>query len=95
MRIYLPLHVSVLTLLPAERLSIFQSFQPSIFGVKPFGAVSSGSHAAPSLTIKEVICRLKLQLPLSFLKVSITVRQFFCNTRAVEETPRRAGSDSS
>lgn len=95
MGIHLPLHVSVLTLLPAERLSIFQSFQPSTFGVEPFGAVSSGSHVAPSLTIKEVICRLKLQLSLSFLKVSITVRQFVCNTRAVEETPHRAGSDSS
>lgn len=42
--------------------------------------------------IKEVICRLKLQLSLSLHKLSITVQHFLYNTHTVDKTQYRHGS---
>ena len=52
----------------------------------------SGSHIAPFLMIKEVICRLKLHPSLSLYKVSITVQHFLSNNSTVDQIQYKHGS---
>lgn len=73
------------TLLPAEHLSIFLLFHPSTWEQAVQSRLLSGSHIAPFLMIKEVICRLKLHLSLSLHKLSVTVQRFLYNFPTVDK----------